>query len=140
MSQGWRLPDGTPCGRKMPDDMVSSSGSTAAVGTSNTTTMLSTGFCYNGQCRPFNCHGEMFYRTASSSPASSNVYSGAGALNETIHDHQHHHEEVDCSSGPSTGLAIPGFDLPLEKEDEDIAPGVADYDSSYRLVRIRPKG
>src|SRR5690625_467114 len=100
MSQGWRLPDGTPCGRTLlpPDDLLGAPGST----TSNST-MLNTGYCYNGQCRPFNCRGEMHLRTPGLH-GSSNVYSGttsAGSGNETMYGE----EEVDCSGAGAGHLS-----------------------------------
>lgn len=126
MSQGWRLPDGTPCGRKLIAPGTSSSSSNG--------TMLSTGHCYNGQCRPFNCAGEMLYRgaatTGTPSPSASNVYSGRLNNTTSVPDIEEEEVTVDCPSLDQM-LAIPGVTDGSKEED------TADYDSSYRLVRVR---
>lgn len=133
MSQGWRLPDGTPCGRKLPG--VAS----AAHSPSSNGTMLSTGHCYNGQCRPFNCAGEMHFRAAAGthlpSPSASNVYSGRGVGNSpstSAAPEEIVEEEVDCPS-PEKMLTVPGGG----GVEADEAATAGDYDSSYRLVRVR---
>lgn len=142
MSQGWRLPDGTPCGRKLlaPGPSSSSSSSSSTNGT-----MLSTGHCYNGQCRPFNCAGEMLYRAAAAvsgtpSPSASNVYSGrvvnsTGVSSAPQVEAEEEVITVDCPS-PEKMLAIPGgVNMDASREED-----TADYDSSYRLVRVRGGG
>lgn len=43
MTQGWKLPDGTPCGRESYSRSLSSSSANR--------------FCVNGECRPFDCDG-----------------------------------------------------------------------------------
>ena len=65
MSQGWRLPDGTPCGRKDNSTFVNT----------DSEQLSSSGYCYNGQCRSFNCLGETFLKSSASFSSSNNVYS-----------------------------------------------------------------
>ena len=112
MSQGWRLPDGTPCGRNG--------------------TLSNAGFCHKGQCQTFNCLGEMQYRTPNS--LSNNVYSsGISSIVANHNESSYTFEHVDC--GSNGGIAS-GFDsIPIDKDDDNNG----NHDSSYHLVRIRNK-
>lgn len=117
MSQGWRLPDGTPCGHKSALDHVTGS-------ESNTDLVTHTGYCYNGQCRAFDCHGEVWLRQSLPS-ASTNVYNG----NETSGTTQ--------SFSSNTGTcSLDDVIKVLEDEEEERG---AD-DTSYQLVRVKTKG
>lgn len=81
MSQGWRLPDGTPCGG---GHQLSSMHSDSTAGLSPKNAL--NGYCYNGACKPYNCNGEVSLRShfvSAHSPASSNVYSGGQSGNST---------------------------------------------------------
>ena len=111
MSQGWRMPDGTPCGRE-------------SVYGHQTHSMLSdSGYCYNGQCKPFNCEGEMYTRLVQSSP---NVYRG---LNQTKLRDDHYDSWSDRCSQSNTSHSNHIDQSDIATDDQ--------YDSSYHLVPKR---
>lgn len=122
MTQGWRLPDGTLCGRKLASN---SSISVADIDSTKDFIEIS-GYCYNGQCRSFNCHGEIFLRHSTYlSSSSTNVFNGAQNKSTLMEVHDN---KDNCSSNYNL------IDIINELEDQGDDLDYNNYDTTYRLI------
>lgn len=131
LSQGWRLPDGAPCGQRLMDETKHDR-------------ITTTGYCYNGQCKPYNCAGEIYLRSVPSTSTFANVYNWA--------------ESSPTTSPPPTGAAAATTaatddvgnnfnDTSCALQDifsqilaVDEQNGFPEDEDNYRLVRITSKG
>ena len=132
MTQGWRLPDGTPCGRKLALSSVNSDDPTAT-STASKDIIETTGYCYNGQCRRFNCRGEIFHRQsiipATSSTNVYNVYQNHSTTSIMMEQELENRLMKDnCPSNYRLDEIIQDLEDQIDDWDQN-------YDFTYRLIQ-----